>query len=128
MAKNQAAKSDWSGANLVISKAEGVTIVDFHDAAVLDGQAVEAISRDLYALIDQHAARKVLLDFRRVQFLSSRMIGVLTEMHKRAGGIKGKVVICGMRPNLFKVFQTMRLDKLLHFAPDGPEAMRLFSP
>jgi anti-anti-sigma factor len=128
MATNDASPSKPSGSSLVISKVEGVAVVDFRDTAVLDGSAVESIGRQLYALVDERAERRLLLDLRRVQFLSSRMIGVLTELHKRSKAIKGKVVICGLRPNLHKVFRVMRLDKLLHFAPDAREAMHELAP
>jgi len=128
MAEGGTSRPGGTGSSLVISKIEGVTVVEFHDSAMLDGPAVESIASDLYALVDERAVRKLLLDFRRVQFLSSRMIGVLTELHKRSQAIKGKVVVCGLRPNLHKVFHMMRLDKVLRFAPDAREAMHELAP
>lgn len=111
---------------LVISQIQGVTIVNFSNASILDGSAIEAVGQDLYALVDQHANRKIILDFTEVRFLSSTMIGVLIALHKKALAIKGKVILCGLRDELFKVFKIMKLEKTLHFAPDEKRALTDF--
>ena len=115
------------GSGLVISQIQGVTIVSFRDVSILDGRAVEQIGEELYVLIDEQARRKVLLDFRQVKFLSSTMLGILIAMHKKALTIKGKVVICGLRPKLYEVFKMMKLHKVLQFADNEEEAMKAFN-
>ena len=111
---------------LVISQIQGLTIVSFRNVSILDGRAVEQIGEELYVLIDEQARRKVLLDFRQVKFLSSTMLGILIAMHKKALAIKGKVVICGLRPKLYEVFKMMKLQKVLQFADNEEEAMKAF--
>ncbi len=108
---------------LVINQIHGATVVNFRNSSILDGASVEAISRELYILIDQQAQKKVVLDFAEVKFLSSTMVGVLIALHRKAASIKGKVVLCGLRPELFKIFKIMRLDKELNFAADEPKAL-----
>jgi anti-sigma B factor antagonist len=118
-----------SQTGLVISQVEGVTIVMFREAAILDMSAVEGISKDLYALVDQQAIRKIVLDFSTVRFLSSQMIGVLIKLQAKAAAIKGRVVLCGLQGELHKVFKITRLDKIMEFAPNEDEAMnRLRGP
>jgi len=112
-----------SQTGLVISQVEGVTIVMFREAAILDMSAVEGISKDLYALVDQQAIRKIVLDFSTVRFLSSQMIGVLIKLQAKAAAIKGRVVLCGLQGELHKVFKITRLDKIMEFAPNEDEAM-----
>ncbi|KKL57020.1 hypothetical protein LCGC14_2239560, partial [marine sediment metagenome] len=76
--------------------------------------------------VDEQAQRKLLLDFSRVKFLSSAMLGVLISLQKRSAGIKGRVVICGLRPELHKVFKITRLDKLFDFYDNETEALGSF--
>lgn len=109
---------------LVISTYQGVTVVNFRDSSILDGVALEAINRELTPLIDRQARRKIILDFSEVRFLSSSMIGVLINLHKKSLAIKGKIVICGLRDDLMKVFKMAGLDKMLTFAPGETEAMK----
>jgi anti-anti-sigma factor len=110
---------------LVITKVADATIADFRNAAVLDGETVERIGNALYKLVDGQAQRKIVLDFTNVRFLSSTMLGVVIALHKKAAAIKGKVVICGLKPDLYKVFKIMKLDKLLKFAPDEHDALEM---
>jgi len=109
---------------LVISAYQGVTVVNFRDSSIIDGVVLEDINRELTPLIEQQARRKIILDFSEVRFLSSSMIGMLVNLHKKSLTIKGKIVICGLRDDLMKVFKMARLDKILTFAGDETEAMK----
>ena len=111
---------------LVINQIQGVVVANFRDTAILDGSTVEAIAKELYALVDQQAQRKLIVDFTPVRFLSSSMIGVLLNLNKKSTAIKGKVVICGLRSELHKVFKIMKLERLLTFAENEQKALNLF--
>jgi anti-anti-sigma factor len=110
-------------AGLVMSEIKGVTIVGFQTASIMDQRTIEAIGADLYALVDEMAKKKIVLDFAAVKFLSSQMLGVLIHLQKKARQIGGRVVLCAMRPELMKVFQITKLDKILEFAPDERGAL-----
>lgn len=109
---------------LVVTQVEGVTVVTFRSASILDLPTMEAIAVELYALVDQQARKKVVLDFAAVRFLSSSMLGILVSLQKRSRGIGGRVVLCSMRPDLLKVFQITKLDKVLEFAADERAALK----
>jgi len=115
-----------SESGLVVSQVLGVTVASLRKSSILDAAAVESIGRELYALIDAQARRKVVLDLRMVQFLSSTMLGVLVNAHKKAQAIKGRFIICGLREKLFEVFKITRLDKILEFADSEEEAIGRF--
>ncbi len=110
--------------NIVISEVQGVTTVTLHMSSLLDGLVIEDIGRCLFGLVEKKAIRKLIIDFRNVEFLSSSMLGILVSLQKRIAGIDGQVVLCGMRPNLMKVFQITQLDRILIFAKDESEAMK----
>ncbi len=111
---------------LVISQIQDVTIANFNSTSILETSAVEAIARELYAIIDEQARKKVVLDFHMVNFLSSQMLGVLIAMHKKSADIGGKTIICGLKPELHKIFKITKLDKLLNFAPGEEQALNSF--
>ena len=112
---------------LVVSEIQGVTVVNFRHTSILESTVVEAIGEELYALVDELARRKIVLDFTPVRFMASQMLGVLIALHKKVTGIKGTVVLCGLRPDLHKVFKISRLDKLLNFAATEDEALDVFN-
>ena len=111
---------------LVITQIRGVTVVNFRNSSILDSVAVDGIGQELYPLVDEKAVRKLVLDFSSVRFLSSQMLGVLLSLQKKIASIKGRMVICGLREELFKVFKIMRLEKILTFAESEEKALNSF--
>jgi anti-sigma B factor antagonist len=112
---------------LVINETMGITVVLIEDAALLDPLHIEKVAEQLYELVDEKDRRKLVVDFRRVQHLSSQMIGVIIELHKKSLAIKGKLVVCGMLPNVRKGFMIMQLDKVLKIVDEETEAVRVLA-
>ena len=90
---------------LLIQTIRDVTIVNFEDASILDAAQIEALGSELYPLVEARACRKLILDLTKVKFLSSSALGILINLRSKAAAIKGKLVICGLRKELLKVFQ-----------------------
>jgi len=111
---------------LLVQTIGDVTIVDLGSSSILDGIAIEALGRRLFELVDEQARRKIILDFSQVKLLSSMMLGVLVRLQKRADGIRGRVVLCGLRPELMRVFKITQLHKLFQFYKDENEALNSF--
>ena len=111
---------------LLVSRIHGVTVVNFRSASILDPGTIEAIHKELSALVEEQARRKLVLDFAHVKFFSSTMLGVLIDLHKKSRAIDGKVVVCGLRAQLYKVCKVMNLHKLLDFAEDEESALNSF--
>lgn len=110
---------------LVISQVQGVTVVEITVPSILDGPVIDSLGAALYEIVDEQACRKLMVDFSKVGFLASQMIGVLVALDNKAREIKGKVVLVGMRESLMKVFRITRLDKRLAFAANESDARRI---
>ena len=108
---------------IVVQKMWDVTIVDFQEARLLEAQQIDAIGRELYRLVDEMDRKKLVLDFSKVQFLASAAIGILATLHKKSTAIKGTFIICGLRRELMKVFEIMKLTKVFRFAANEDEAL-----
>jgi anti-sigma B factor antagonist len=119
-------EQDVATSRLFIQAVRDVTVVNFADASILDTQVVQQIGDDLYALVDQQARRKIILDFDKVKFLSSSALGVLITLRKKADAIKGKIVLCSMKPELRKVFKIMNLEKMFDFQDNEEKALGVF--
>jgi len=113
-------------ARLLIQTFRDVTVVNFSDSSILDTLQVQQIGEELYELIDDRATRKMILDFTNVKFLSSSALGVLITVRKKADEIKGKVVLCGMKPDLRKIFKITNLEKLFDFYDNEEKALNYF--
>lgn len=111
-----------SADGIVITPMQDITVVSFQAASILDAPVIQAIGSELYVLVDQKAMRKIILDFSMVKFLSSQMLGVLVSLHKKSAAIKGRVVLCGLRPEILKVFAIMNLNKVLTIVDNEAKA------
>ncbi len=112
-----------AASGLVVTDVQGVKFATLRAASILTEADIDAIGEALYELVDKQACRKLVVDFRAVSFLASQMLGVLIALDSKAREIKGKVVLCGLRPKLMKVFKITRLDKRLIFANDETDAI-----
>jgi anti-sigma B factor antagonist len=113
-------------AKILVNPIRDVTVVTFQDNSILDTTKIEAIGQELYELVEKKDRRKLVLDFSNVRFLSSSALGVLITLRNKADTVKGKVILCGLKKDLRKVFEITRLDKLFTFVTTEEKALAQF--
>ena len=100
------------------------TVVSFYTPTLMNAAEVERVRADLLRLVDEGKRTRLILDFRRVQFFSSQVIGVLLTLNKKlvaAGG--GGLVLCGVSDRLMELLKISRLDRLLSIKATRKEAL-----
>ena len=103
------------------------SIVEFKTASLMDPIILEEIGKELYRLVDEEDRRKLVLDFERVQYLSSQAIGIILTLNKKLSGLKySKLVLCGVGPKLMELLKITRLDRILTLKPTQREAVKVF--
>jgi anti-sigma B factor antagonist len=107
---------------------EGVTVVQFTDAKVIDQRNINLIGAELTEMVEKRGVRKMLIDLHNVQYLSSAVLGKLISLHKALRMKKGTLKLCGIAPPIFEVFEITRLDKVFEIFPTETEAMDAFRP
>ncbi|MDA1039958.1 MAG: STAS domain-containing protein [Planctomycetota bacterium] len=107
-------------------KTGDVHMVAFKDAKILDDTVLDEIKTELNTLIGKVPGPDVLLDFGNVQFMSSAMLGLLGQLHRKISGGKGRLKMCNIRPEIFQVFKLTSLDKLFSIHKDAPTALATF--
>lgn len=112
-----------SQTRLIVQNLQGVTVVSFGASTMLDSAVIEQVGQELYALVDEKAAKRIVLDFDRVRFLASQAVSVLLTLKKKSDAIGAELAICSMRDELRRVFKIMNLEKLFRFYPTEKEAL-----
>ena len=110
---------------LDVSRADGVDVVTFGNITVLDIATSQSLAKRILRLADSPPPPRILIDLSAVQFIASRMLGILVELTKRAEAGNGQVVVCGLRADVHRVFRVMRLDQLLTVVEDKAEAVKV---
>jgi anti-sigma B factor antagonist len=97
-----------------VSSVGDYTVVTFQSPSLMNPSELERLSTALHSLIDDHVTGRLLLDFSKVEYLSSQAIGIIVGLHKKASKITGgKLVLCGVGPQLMQLLKITRLDRLL---------------
>ena len=69
----------------------------------------EQLRAELLAALERSGARNVVLDFQRINFVSSVAFRPLLSLHRRLKEQGGRLVLCGMSERVAEVFQVTRL-------------------
>ena len=113
-------------ANIMVQKHSDVTLVNIQEPRLLESRDLDALADQLYQLVDKMDRKKLIVDFSKVQFLASAAIGVVTTLHQKSVAIKGTLVFCGFRKDIMKVFEIMKLTKLLRICDNEKDAFAVF--
>jgi len=115
-------------AGLIISQVGQAIVVSFEKPRILDPMEIDPMGQELYALVDQRKSRNIILDFTKVQYLSSQILGVLMMLNKKSAGIKGRLLLCGLSNDLRGLFKIVSLDKVLQIVPNRQTALAMVNP
>jgi anti-sigma B factor antagonist len=110
----------------IVQQVDKFTVVEFRQVSLMDPVQLEAIGQNLYRLVDAEDRRKIVLDFEKVQYLSSQAIGIILTMNKKLSQLKNsQLVLCGVGPRLQELLKITRLDRLLTIRPTQREAVKV---
>jgi anti-sigma B factor antagonist len=103
-----------------------VTVASFTDHYLLDAQKVQAIGDQLADLVDRTGRRKLVLNFRNVQDISSLTLGMLVTLDKKIRAAGGKLVLCRVDPQIHEVMALTQLDKMFLIHDEEADALQAF--
>lgn len=90
----------------------------------MDPLDLQNIADHLYELVDNQDKRQMIMDFEKVQYLSSQAIGIVLNVNKKLGALKNsKLVLCGVGPRLMELVRITRLDRVLTIKATQKEAL-----
>jgi len=101
-----------------------VTVVEFRQASLMDPLVLQRSEDRLFKLIDEEDRRHVIVDFEKVQYLSSQAIGMLLTMKKKLDALgKSQLILCGIGPRLAELLRITRLDRVLTIKSTQKESL-----
>jgi anti-sigma B factor antagonist len=100
-------------------------VVAFQTTSLMNAADMERLRADLIRLVDQEKRTHLILDFRRVQFVSSQVIGILLTLNKKLSAAPGgaPLVLCGVGTQVLELLKITRLDRLVTIKATRREAL-----
>jgi len=104
-----------------------VLVVYVNEARVLDAAMIRDLADQLEQMMNKAEHGKLLINFGRVQFMSSAMIGTLIGLIKKCKAGKVKLKMSNISDGIMEVVKLVRLDKMVDIYPDEEQALAAFS-
>ena len=108
---------------LQVERVGDATVVRFTRRTILDGDTIEAIGAQLLAVAAGGDCRKLVVNFDRVESLTSAMLGKLVSAQRKVEAAGGRVAFCRVDPFLLRIFNLVRLPDLVPICADEREAL-----
>jgi len=113
-----------------------VVVLTFTENQILGDELADLLRDQLLAVAVQSQARNAVLDFQHVTFLSSAGFRPLLSLHRLLRQQNGKLLLCGLCPEVYEIFEVTRLictkgvtRAPFEVFPDVPSAVAsLFKP
>lgn len=112
--------------HLRVETSGDVTIVRFVEPKLITEEDIQELGEQLNRLVDVEGRRRILLDFDRVQYLSSAALGKLINLKKKVARAEGQLKLSSIAPDLMEVFKITRLDTVFEIHGDTPSALDAF--
>lgn len=103
-----------------------VTEVIILDKDVLDELTINEITDAIFAVVEDKAPIQLLLNFKKVQHLSSSALGALIRINKRIGETKGAFRLSNIKSSLYDIFVITKLNKIFKIHDDAQSARDSF--
>ncbi|MCE5268227.1 MAG: acyltransferase domain-containing protein [Planctomycetaceae bacterium] len=118
----------WIDAMAVIKQdvSGQVRVLAIEPAQLVDAAVIEQCYREIAAALDGSEETCVLVDFSRVNFMSSMALGMLVRINKKCKEYKVGLRLSGITPDILQVFKITGMDKIFDIHATAAEAVAAF--
>ncbi len=119
-------QSDAVQLPFIVTTVEDWTVIEFRAPSLMDPIQLEQTGQALYHLVDEQDKRMIIMDFEKVQYISSQAIGIVLTMNKKLSTLKhSKFILCGVGEKLMQLIKITRLDRILTIKLTQREALKI---
>jgi anti-anti-sigma factor len=97
----------------------GVLVLSVTRKSIEGDEVAEVLRRELLEVVERTGARQVVIDLSRASYVSSIAFWPLLALRKRLLAQGGRLLICGLTPEVADVFETTKMATSAG-SPDAP--------
>jgi anti-anti-sigma factor len=110
-----------------VQDARGVLVARCQVRKLRDEPVVRLVARVLRRLARARSRPHIVLNFRKVEYISSLMVARLLQLAERVRKAEGRLVLCGLQPKVAEVCALVGLDREIDIYPDKQQAWASFA-
>ena len=105
----------------------GILVLKFLDKELLGETKIKIFRDELFACLEKEGYKKIILDWSRLEYVSSAALNPLITMNRKMQNARGKFVMCCMDPEFYRYFFiAMGLNRTFWIKPDLKEVLEGF--
>ena len=108
-----------------VNESASISVVRFKDQKIIDPEAIQELGDELFQLVETDSRQKIVLNFARVEFLSSAALGKLITFEKKAKRADAQLVLTNIAPEIYQVFAITNTDKLFTIKDTEADALAM---
>ncbi len=101
------------------------TVIRLLDRRLTGHIAVQQLGEEMRRIIEQYDSALIVLNFARVEMLSSAMIGKLIEFKNRVSERAGRLVLTNVSRQIQDIFDITKIDRMFVLKDDEADALAL---
>lgn len=117
---------DEANPNISVEYLQNAAVVTINCERILEDVDIIGLEDSLIPLVQEQQEFNLVIDFTKVKYLSSAMLGLLIRISKEISDRKGQLRLCCINEKLFGIFKITRLDKVFMIASDRKQALASF--
>ena len=110
-----------------ISQDSSANILQFDLPPILDSMEIDGLIESVLNELNARQAQSWVVDLSHVEYMGSSMLGLFVNMRERIRQGGGILILCGMSPQLLRIFKTCCLERLFAIVKSRNEAMAQIS-
>src|SRR3989442_7382758 len=79
--------------HFTVNKIDKFSVVEFRLTSLMDPLILDEIGSELIRLVDQEDRRLIIMDFEKIEYVSSQAIGILLNMHKKLKALPHSMLV-----------------------------------
>jgi anti-anti-sigma factor len=113
--------------HLSLSRVKDVVVIEIVSKDLTGPEPARALGAELSLVAAQEWARRLLIDFRRINYLSSTGFAVLFKLVTQFVGSGGQIKLCNLDPGVRLGAEIVGLDKLVEIHASEASALAAFT-
>ena len=113
---------------LLLEQRGEITVATLRISLLSEDINLEQFGHELFALVEQAGCRKLVVNLKEVQMVTSAGLGKMIALHRKMHRLEGVVSFCHLQPAVEEVLRTSRRITYLTVRPDIAAAMAALGP
>jgi anti-anti-sigma factor len=90
----------------------------------MDSNEFDRLNEQVLEIFAEHAQPRWVLDMTGLNYVGSSVLGLLVNIRQRVMALQGQLILCGLSPQLLRIFRTCCMERLFKISKTRADALK----